>query len=138
MKQAELAKALNVSQAMVSKHVAMGMPTRSVTEALAWRARFLDPRLVRRRRRGQQADPRERLDAARAGLAELDLAEHRGELLPADATLMMWQKNIAAFRAKMLAIPSRIACRIAPPGNLAEVEEALTVVIYEALQELSG
>src|SRR5439155_13649914 len=110
----------------------------SVTEALAWRACSLDPRLVRRRRRGQQADPRERLDAARAALAELDLAERRGEVLRADATLMTWQRNIAAFRAKMLAIPSRIACQIAPPGKLAAVEEILTMVIYEALQELSG
>jgi phage terminase Nu1 subunit (DNA packaging protein) len=87
-------------------------------------------------RTGESA--KERLDAARAEIAEIDLAERRGEVLPHQKVLAHWQKLIAAFRARMLAIPSKIAGQFAPPGKLQQAEDALTAAIYEALAEVSG
>ena len=55
MTQTESARALKISQAMVSKLASAGMPTASGAEAQEWRKRNLDPRLVRRRRRAPRS-----------------------------------------------------------------------------------
>jgi phage terminase Nu1 subunit (DNA packaging protein) len=81
---------------------------------------------------------KERLEAAKAELAEIELAERRGELLSRSNVIELWQRGISAFRARMLAIPSKIAGQFAPPGKLQQAEEALTQAIHEALAEVAG
>ena len=51
MSQADLARALGISGAMVSRHKAMGMPVHSVAAAEVWRANNLDPFLLKTIRR---------------------------------------------------------------------------------------
>lgn len=87
-------------------------------------------------RAGESA--KERLDVARAEIAELDLAERRGELLPRDLVLAAQQKRESAARAKFRAMPSNIAGQIAPPGKLQQAENLLREAVDEALGELSG
>ena len=79
-----------------------------------------------------------RLDVARAEIAELDLAERRGELLRGDVVKYAQQRRESAARARFLAIPSKIAGQFAPPGKLQQAEDAITAAIYEALAELAG
>lgn len=45
VKQTDLARALGISAAMVSRLKQQGMPTHSI--AAAWRAKYLDPSLVK-------------------------------------------------------------------------------------------
>ena len=87
-------------------------------------------------RSGESA--KDRLDTARAEIAELDLAARRRELLPRAAIVIEWQRAYTAFRARILAIPSKIAGKFAPPGKLTQAEAAITAAIHEALAELSG
>jgi phage terminase Nu1 subunit (DNA packaging protein) len=82
--------------------------------------------------------PADRLTDARCQIAEIDLAERRGEMIRGDAAVAAWERQTAAFRSRMLAIPSKIAGQFAPPGKLQQAEEALTTAIYEALAELVG
>ena len=78
-------------------------------------------------------DWRSRLDRANAELRELELARLRGELLPAGEVVLAWEQRLGAFKAKILAIPSKLGARF---GDA--VEEALTTALHEALLELSG
>ena len=87
-------------------------------------------------RSGESA--KERLDVARAEIAELDLAERRGELLSAEQVGAYQVKRETAARARFLAIPSNVAGQIAPPGKLQKAEAILTTAIHEALAELAG
>ena len=81
---------------------------------------------------------KDRLDAARAERAEIELAQIKGALVPRETVLADLQKRYAAFRGKLLALPSAMAGRFAPPGKLVQVEEVLTVAIHEALSEMAG
>jgi phage terminase Nu1 subunit (DNA packaging protein) len=81
---------------------------------------------------------KDRLDSARAEIAEIDLAERRGEVLATTSVLAIWQKRVLAFRARMLALPSKIAGQFAPPGKLQQAEDSIRAAIYEALNELAG
>jgi phage terminase Nu1 subunit (DNA packaging protein) len=145
VKPGALAKILQVGPAAITRWVRRGMPLTSIANATAWHAANIR---TRRRRKvaaaivaGSPPPPRnarEQLDAARAGLAELDLAERRGELLWADEVRLCREKQNSAFRQKMLAIPAKVAVQIAPPGKVQQADEILTQAIYEALAELSG
>ena len=81
---------------------------------------------------------RERLEVARAEIAELDLAERRGELLRRDLVLANDQKRISAAKAKFRSIPSAVAGQIAPPGKLQQAEDLIAAAIDQALAELAG
>ena len=84
MTQAELARQLGISGAMVSKLRRRGMPTHSLEEAKAWRARNLDPGLTKEMRRPDLVPTRR--DDEVAVVNELGRLAHRdfdryGELL---------------------------------------------------------
>jgi hypothetical protein len=85
MTQAQLARELGISGAMVSKLRVRGMPTSSLAEARAWRDQNLDPSLTKEMRRPDQAED---VQSARelAVVNELGRLAHRdfgryGELL---------------------------------------------------------
>lgn len=81
--------------------------------------------------------PSERLSETRNSIAELELAERRRELLPRADVINAWQKLLTAIRAKLLALPTKLAAMIAPPGKLAETEQAISAAIDEVLTELA-
>lgn len=90
---------------------------------------------------GIRLDPvaeRARLNQAQADHAELQLAELRGKSVLAEHVLEFWAGMVAAVRAKLLALPAKIAQRVAPPGRIAEVEALVRELVYEALTELAG
>jgi transcriptional regulator with XRE-family HTH domain len=142
--QCEIAAALGVSQARVSRLAAAGMPTTSVAEAQAWRKRHLDARLTRRRRRLRRApagdDAMEaaqlRRALAEAGKAELVLAKQRGELLRRADVLRHWRGMVLSMRSRLLLLPP--ACAPLVIGkSVGEVEEILRRRVHEALDEIS-
>jgi phage terminase Nu1 subunit (DNA packaging protein) len=148
--QKEIAAGLSVSEAMVSKLKKAGMPVTSIKAAQEWRrlkldrSRTIDYRRTRHpRHQAARAaartgpDARERLDAVRAEIAELDLAERRGELIQRSTALAGWQKQVSAFRSRSLAIVSRVSAQF-PADMRVRLAEVLEREIYEALAELGG
>ena len=146
MLQKDLAAALGISGAMVSRLVRRGMPTKSLEAAQRWRRRHLNPAHVvaNRWRRGDEAvaptscveevatpaaaahEPadsiwtsRARREAAEAGLAELRLAELRSALVSVAAIRAALAKKATALLDAFLQIPDRAA-----PGLAAETDQA--------------
>jgi len=89
----------------------------------------------------------EKLDLTheRAKLARLqqqkigfEIEELRGSLIRIDAVIEHWRGKIAACRAKLLSLPSRLAAQVAAPSKLVEAQERAQALVYEALNELAG
>lgn len=67
----------------------------------------------------------------------LEVAEKRGDLIPAEQVESAVADMVAAFRARILSIPSKLAGPIAATIDTRETEALLTDAIHEALHELS-
>ena len=79
---------------------------------------------------------RERLMAARADRAELNLALERGELLPAEQVADAWQYAVGTMKQKLLAVPASIAPQAAAERDAAVIEKLCRDGITQALDEL--
>jgi hypothetical protein len=80
---------------------------------------------------------RTRLLTVQAEHKELEVAALHRSLLPFDEVVAAWEQLVAAFPARCLALPSKLAPRLAVIHERRKVQEALTAQIREALQELS-
>ena len=83
------------------------------------------------------SDERVRLVAAQADHEELKVAELQRSLLPSDAVLDAWEEVRAGFRTRSLAIPSKLAPRLAVIHERQEIQAILTAEVRAALTELS-
>ena len=81
---------------------------------------------------------RARLTKAQADKTELEVAELRAELVRAPLIEQHWQAMVAAMRAKVVAIPSKVAPQVAGPDELNRVQELMQAVVFEALAEIAG
>lgn len=81
---------------------------------------------------------KDRVDEGRAQLIELELAERRGQLMQRSVVAAEQVKREATIRARGLAMPSKLAPQVAPPGKLQQVEDAITAAVYEMLSDLAG
>ena len=80
---------------------------------------------------------RARLTHHQANSAALDEQTKQGKLIPADLVRSTWSDLVASARAKMLALPSRLAS--ACSGKDAEaIEGEARGIVTEALAELAG
>lgn len=84
------------------------------------------------------AQERARLHEAQRLKLEREARVAAGELVPADAVVLEWSDMIGAARARLLALPSVIAHRIALPGKTAEAMALAKEAVNEALTELAG
>lgn len=84
------------------------------------------------------AEARARREAALAELAELDLAQRRGELVPADLIQRHWETLAANTRGKLLNLPGRLAASVMGCETLQEAERAAMMLVREALEELAA
>lgn len=90
---------------------------------------------------GQQMDlARERALLAKSQRTKLDMEIEvlRGKLLPADKVESAWAGLAAAFRSRMLAIPSKCAPMTTGLGSITDVQQIIEAAIYDALTELSS
>lgn len=78
-----------------------------------------------------------RLRKAQADKAELEVAEYQGQLHRAEDVEAVWTEMLSNFRARMLAMPTKLAPIVALQDDVQEVQAQLKDAIYEALQELS-
>ena len=79
---------------------------------------------------------RTRLTTAQAELAELELAEQRGEMHRATAVMRVWADNVINAKTRLLAIPTKIAPELVGK-NSQEIQKKLKDAISEVLQELA-
>ena len=150
-KQTEIATALGLSPGRVTQLKARGMPVHSIQAAFDWYRTHTDfklspkltPDAVQAPNNEEPADgfnlqeERARREHHEANLAELKEMSLRGDLLPAAEVLDAWQGILAAVRAKLLALPSKLAAQSFAAKTRHAVEELLRTGINEALQELS-
>jgi hypothetical protein len=138
-----LAEVLGVSLVTVFDWAKKGMPKLSrgkfdVRACTAW--------LLARKEAEHQAklnnlsldEAERRFRNAKAELAEMELAERRGELVEADAVREMWDKHISAAKTQLLSIPARVAVTLLACKSAEEVHAALETNIRDCLDELAG
>lgn len=65
------------------------------------------------------------------------MASMERRLLPFDGVVASWEQLVAAFRARVLAIPSRMAARLVAMNERGVIQSVLTAEVREALTELS-
>jgi phage terminase Nu1 subunit (DNA packaging protein) len=83
-------------------------------------------------------EAKRRRELALAQLAELDLQERRGEVINADEVENTWATVIVNVRSRLLSLPTKAAPLLQGVTGLAETNEVLKGLIYEALRELSA
>jgi hypothetical protein len=69
---------------------------------------------------------------------QLEISELRGDLVRASAVEGRWQDILATTRAKLLALPSKLAVAIAPPDRIQVAQDRAQALIHEALSELAA
>lgn len=82
-------------------------------------------------------DHKKRKAAADAAMAELTLAERKGELVDVAEVRRGWEHIAATVKARMLNIPDALAPEIALHTDIAQCQKLLTDRIRSALDELS-
>ena len=80
---------------------------------------------------------RAKLTKLQAEKVSLELEQLRGTLLPTEMVVVGWMGHVSNARAKMLAIPPKAAAEIVGMESYLEIEQFLTMLIHEALDELS-
>lgn len=86
----------------------------------------------------KRVDAGTRKDDAIAEKYEIEIAQKRGELLLRSEVLAGLSAVFGRVRAKLLAIPSKLAPMLHGLSTVAEVQEKLSDAINEALEELAG
>ncbi|WP_345198935.1 terminase small subunit [Kistimonas scapharcae] len=80
---------------------------------------------------------RARLTHHQANIAGLDEEVKRGRLIPADVVESAWVDFVAAFRAKVLSIPTKAAHQFITLSDLNQIQDCLKEHLFEALAELA-
>ena len=159
--QSALGRMLGLSPAAITKLKKQGMPVHSATAAQAWR---MEKQSVARRKResqqtaklesemhhiatpmgeGAYANPvpsynesRARREAAEANLAELKLAQERGELVLAVDVRQAMAKRAAGLRESLLQLPARVVPLLAANPDPGAMDQVLRAEIVAALSQL--
>jgi phage terminase Nu1 subunit (DNA packaging protein) len=80
---------------------------------------------------------RARLTHLQAEKIELENNIAKGDLIPADVVTATWTEAVMNMRARILAMPSRIAHSVFAAKDYAEAHEIVKAACYEALNEIS-
>lgn len=83
-------------------------------------------------------EARQRKTAAEAELAELELGHARGELVQIDTAAELFEATLSTVRLRLLAVPAKVAARVAPVRTPAKVRRILEDEFAEVLEELVG
>jgi len=86
---------------------------------------------------GDIAEEKTRLTKAQADKAELEVSELEGQLIPAQLVQDTWTDFVANARAKLLALPSKIAHQVIALDKDAEAELLIKENVHDALSELA-
>jgi phage terminase Nu1 subunit (DNA packaging protein) len=73
-----------------------------------------------------------------ARLAEYEEKQKAGELIEVEVVRAEWQQILANVRAKLLALPSKLAAQTFGAASIAEVQGLLQAGVHEVLQEIAS
>jgi phage terminase Nu1 subunit (DNA packaging protein) len=71
-------------------------------------------------------------------LAEFEEKQKSGELIEVEVVRVEWQQILANVRAKLLALPSKLAAQTFGAASVAEVQGLLQAGVHEVLQEIAS
>lgn len=86
---------------------------------------------------GEYDNQRERLAAAQAEKVEAENAVRRGWLADTRSVLVAWGDLVAAFRAKVLSIPTKLAPQLTNVSDPKLISDRIRAELYAALAELA-
>jgi len=149
LSKADLARFYGVSVNTVSQWIAKGCPFLSKGNlSRKWIFSSADVTKWREDQIAQQAlgdvssldidEARRRKLAAEAALTELDLSHRRGELIEVELIADLVGDEYANVRAKILALPTKLAPLLLGVASLAEARGIIEAGIIEALEELTA
>ena len=81
---------------------------------------------------------RGRLADAKASIAEMEMAQLKASLIPADAAFAAYREAAEIAKTRLNTIPSRCAPRLATVKNAVEAQAVIADEIEQALTELSN
>jgi phage terminase Nu1 subunit (DNA packaging protein) len=139
---AELADLMGVSETRISQLAAEGVLVRKRAgfypreENIALATRWLDEKEKLKSR--QPCSPRLELVRLQAEMLKLKLEQARGELLPRKDVEETWSARVLAIRSQLLALPSKLASKVALFKTETEAEETFRQEIYDCLRALAA
>ncbi len=110
-----------------------GRPRYVVAGVVAW----LEKRAEVRSRPEDFEEARKRKMGAEAELAELELAQKRGQLIPLEQHGQRLARILERIRARLIALPGTLASRLVAIETAAEAQAVVYAGVAEALEELS-
>ena len=138
----QISDAFGVSLTTVDKWRKKGCPCVEVEKKFSFTVRDVSDWL---RNRDLETDgdldlsqERAKLTRLQAEKATLELEQQRGKLLPLEMVIVAWQGQVANARAKLLALPPKVASQVLGMESYVEVEHAIREIIYEALDDLAS
>lgn len=138
---AELARLLDLSPPRINQLSAQGIIPKPKTrgryrpvESVRGYIRYL--RELADKEQSTLTDEEIRYTRVRAEKIELELAVRRAELVPGRAAIVLWENAIAACRAKLLAVPAKMAPLVFACKTLPQIKEEIERAIHDALSEL--
>jgi phage terminase Nu1 subunit (DNA packaging protein) len=85
---------------------------------------------------GDYGKARAALYEERAAMAKMAREKLEGSLVSVDETFRTWTDLVVMVRARILALPSKLAPRLLGKHHAAEVQEIIRLEVYEALEDL--
>jgi len=82
-------------------------------------------------------EARARKTEAEAEMAELELLQRKGDLIPMQQVVDTWLELIASCRSKMLSMPAKLAPVVAVEDNPAVCKQIVEEQMMEALDEIA-
>ena len=76
--------------------------------------------------------------AAERKLAEMEVDEKEGKIIAVELVAKEWESEAARIRAKLLAMPNKMAPRMRGISSLPEIRALIKEEVYEVLRELSA
>jgi phage terminase Nu1 subunit (DNA packaging protein) len=136
----QIAEAFGVNLTTVDKWRRSGCPAEQNGKSVIFSVRavsdWLRSRDVESSGELDLSQERAKLTKLQAEKTKLELEQQRGNLIPMELVVATWQGHIGNARAKLLALPPKIAGQVIAMDNYLEIEQFTTGLIYEALDEL--
>jgi phage terminase Nu1 subunit (DNA packaging protein) len=143
-----LANLFNLTTVWVQKLAKEGVITKTergrydLWPSIRGYVKHLQERRVNQWDNGEQKDDwnaeRTRLTRAKADMAEMQAAILKGTVHEARAVEAVWTDHLMACRAKLLAMPKKLAPRVHGTEKLTAIEAEIEAAIVEALNELAA
>lgn len=142
--QRQIAEALGIDPALVSRYKRLGMPVDSIREAAAWKSRNIAGRtcapvgVTDRASMPIFMEARTRREAAEAQRAALRLGVEKGELVRLDDVMAQLATACVGFREALMQIPARVATVVASESDPDRIRELLASECVQALHFLEA